>query len=350
MRSKIVKSVTGIVSVVALTFIALLPAQAAVQPSVEGGDIYRVRNITKNTDFTDPASADKCDQLQYRVRIHNPGPDTPLQGVVVKAVLPAAASTQNVSTVTVTADNASPSSVSDTATVNLSTAQKITYVPGSTQILNAQGGVISTTGDVTSGAGVNIGNVGISVNERRFVQFKASVDCPQQPPCTPPNPACTPPQQVSSGICKDLKLEVTSREKREVRATVTGEVTNATILGYKIDFGDGFTSTQQSETHMYSKDGTYTVKGQVEIRLANNTVVTRESENCTKQITFKADVKPEIVTPPAAPPTTPVTPAAQPTILPETGAAGVGLIAAAVSSLSSLGYYLATTGRRKFFN
>lgn len=169
-----------------MAFTVVAPVGAQVQSSIEGGDIYRVRNLTKGGAFADPATADKCDELQYRIRIHNPGPDAPLQNVTVKVVIPGAASTSNVSTATVSSSNASPSSVSDTATVNLAAAYKVTYVAGSAQILNADGGLISSTGDVTSGTGVNIGTVGISIGERRFVQFRALVDCPQPPPPAQP--------------------------------------------------------------------------------------------------------------------------------------------------------------------
>lgn len=187
MSIKKVLPVISLISAAAFIFTLLMPVRAAVQPSVEGGDIYRVRNVTKGTNFTDPASADKCDHLQYRVRIHNPGPDAPLENVVVKAVIPAAVSMRNVSTVTIAASNSNPVSRSDTATVNLSSSQKITYIPGSTQLLDANGGVIGGIGDIT--AGVAIGKVGVSVNEKRFVQFKAKVDCHKPPkPPHPPKP------------------------------------------------------------------------------------------------------------------------------------------------------------------
>lgn len=188
MRFKRILPVVSLVSAAAFLFTVLIPVRAAVQPYVEGGDIYRVRNLSKGTNFTDPAMADKCDYLQYRVRIHNPGPDAALENVVVKAVIPAEASTRNVSTVTITASNANPGSRSDTATVNLPSAQKISYIPGSSQLLDANGGVISRVGDVVSG--VNIGKVGVSVNQKRFVQFKAKVDCskPQPPKPQPPKP------------------------------------------------------------------------------------------------------------------------------------------------------------------
>ncbi len=184
--------------------ITAMPAQTFAAPYAEGGDIYRVRNVTKGTDFSDPALADKCDILQYKVRIHNPGPDEALTGVTVQAVFGTASSAQNISSIVIRASNASPSNTSDTATVNLSTPQKIAYIPGSSQLLGPNSEFIRGISDVTSGSGVPIGDVGVSVNEKRFVQFKAKVDCPQ-PPVTPPEqppvtPPVTPPPTPSTPI------------------------------------------------------------------------------------------------------------------------------------------------------
>ena len=213
----------GLVATVTI-FIAgvVAPALAQVQPSIQGGDIYRVRNLTKGTGFMDPGSADKCDELQYRVRIHNGGPEQALQNVVVKAVIPSNASTQNVSTVTVSASNASPGSTSDTATVNLSQSLRVTYVPGSSQLLNSSGGVISSIGDVTGGAGVNIGNVGVSLNETRFVQFKAKIDCPkppEQPRKPPEQPKPQPPKPQPPVVQQQQQQQQQSQQQTTV---VTG--------------------------------------------------------------------------------------------------------------------------------
>lgn len=164
---------------------------AAANPAgqIEGGDIYRVRNVTKNTAFTDPATADACETVQFRVRIHNPGPDA-LTGVKVKATLNTEASTSHSSTITVSADNANPASTTDTAGVNLSSAQKMSYVAGSTELLDANGAKMETLGDSILSDGVSVTNgVGVSTEQKRFVQFSAKVDCPT-PPVTPP---ATPP-------------------------------------------------------------------------------------------------------------------------------------------------------------
>ncbi len=177
---KLLSIVLGAVMVPAVAF-SQVAALAAGQ--IEGGDIYRVKNVTKMTDFTDPVSAVCGDTVQFKVRIHNPGPDA-LTGVKVSATLPAAAATSHSSKVTVSADNANPTSVSDTAGVNLSTAGKLAYVAGSTELLDAHNAKLQTLADGIVGGSVAVPNgVGVSTEQKRFVQFQAKVECE-----TPPTP------------------------------------------------------------------------------------------------------------------------------------------------------------------
>ncbi|HEX5744461.1 MAG TPA: hypothetical protein VFX84_03385 [Candidatus Saccharimonadales bacterium] len=206
-KSLVLSAATAvIVPVVGLTG----PALAAPVGQIEGGDIYRVRNVTKNTDFTDPASADLCETVQFKVRIHNPGPDT-LNNVVVKATLDSGVATSHSSKVTITADNANPSSTTDTAGVNLSKAGSLNYVSGSTELLDAHNSKLKDLPDGILSGGVNIGSAGVSIEQKRFVQFKAKTNCPtpkpeckvncvppSTPPSTPPTPAA-PTKLVNSG-------------------------------------------------------------------------------------------------------------------------------------------------------
>lgn len=160
---------------------------AATVGSIEGGDIYRVRNVTKNTTFTDPTSADKCETVQFKVRIHNPGPDA-LEGVNVKATLSNTAATSQSSQATVSADNANPASRTDTAGVNLTSAYKLNYIAGSTQLLDPNNTVLQNLPDGITASGVTLPDgVGVSLDQIRFVQFSAKVDCPT-PPTTPETP------------------------------------------------------------------------------------------------------------------------------------------------------------------
>lgn len=171
----------ALISVFALSFSGPVLAQTG-EGEIEGGNIYRVRNVTDGGDFTDPVSADACETLQYKVRIHDPGPAF-LSQVHVRVDLPAGESNSNTSTVTVSAQNADPSSTSDTATVNLSSSQSVSYVNGSTQLLDPSGNVISSLPDgiTGGGSGISIGNVGVSIEQLRFVQFKTKVSCPTPP-------------------------------------------------------------------------------------------------------------------------------------------------------------------------
>ncbi len=186
---KLKSLIAGAVIVPAVALTSTVSAATAGQ--IEGGDIYRVRNVTKNTEFTDPTNAAKCEVVQFKVRIHNPGPDA-LENVNVKASLPATAATSHSSKVTVTAANSNPTETTDTAGVNLTESLKINYVKGSTELLDANNAKLSTLPDTILTDGVNIETVGVSTQQKRFVQFKAQVDCPT-PPVTPPvTPPATP--------------------------------------------------------------------------------------------------------------------------------------------------------------
>lgn len=143
------------------------------------GDIYRVRNVSDNqTSFVKVANADLCETVQFKVRVHNAGPKT-LTNVKVKATLnQSAVSTTHTSTATVSADNNRENAVATgTASVDLSKAGKISYVAGSTELLDTNGNKLQSLGDTLLTSGVNIGSVAVSLNNMRFVQFKAKFNC-----------------------------------------------------------------------------------------------------------------------------------------------------------------------------
>ena len=184
-----VKSLVAAVLVVPI--ITASTAAAAPAGQVEGGDIYRVRNVTKNTAFTDPAAAVCGETVQFRVRIHNPGPDA-LTNVNVKATLTNQVATSHSSQVTITAENANPATTTDTAGVNLDKAASLKYVAGSAELLDANQSKLNNVSDsLVNGNGVNIGTVGVSTEQKRSVQFSATVECPTTPvtPTTPAAPA-----------------------------------------------------------------------------------------------------------------------------------------------------------------
>ncbi|MEK7561959.1 MAG: hypothetical protein AAB541_03810 [Patescibacteria group bacterium] len=186
---RFLKLATALAVVPIIAFAA--PALAVGEGQIESGDIYRIKNITKNIDFVDPANADSCNLLEYKVRIHDPGPGF-LTNVNVWVDLPSGADTNNISTIVVSAQNANPLSTFDTATLNLSSAQGVSYVNGTTQLLDASGNVIQNLPDGITQAGIAIGNVGVSFNNRKYVQFQARVSCPAPVPTPTPTPTPTP--------------------------------------------------------------------------------------------------------------------------------------------------------------
>ncbi|TAK88814.1 hypothetical protein EPO04_01710 [Patescibacteria group bacterium] len=184
---------TSAVAAVAVVSLVATPVMAAGQ--IEGGNIYRVKNDTQNTTFGDPVTAKPCEVVTFKVRIHNPGPD-PINNVNVKATLPTTVGTSHSSMVTVTAADANPTQITDTAGVNLSSAARLSYVPGSTQLLDPNNVVLNSLPDGILNGGVTVSSVGVSTQQIRFVQFKAQVDCPTtttEQPKTPATPAAAQP-------------------------------------------------------------------------------------------------------------------------------------------------------------
>lgn len=297
------------------------PALAASEGQIEGGNIYRVKNITKNTDFTDPVNADSCEVLQYKVRIHNPGPGF-LSNVNVKVTLPNGQATKHTSTVTVSAVNADPQNTTDTAVVNLSSSQNLSYQSGSTQLLDTNNGVLSNLSDGIAGAnGVNIGNVGVSINEIRFVQFQAKVSCPgpTEFTATATATATASASAEASASCPDGSASVSASASASATATATATATS------NISQAD---ADQKAKTLAQQKaDQEAQSKAQSEAK-ANAEAKAKASVKC-EQVTV----------------TSTVTPAGKgPVALPNTGIGSVAGLFAGVSALAAGAHYM--WGRR----
>jgi hypothetical protein len=289
-RTTLTTLAASLAAIAGLVF-ATLPAAAANEGQIASGNIYRVKNLTAGGDFGDPINADKCQELQYKVRLHNPGPGIVHQ-VNIKVNLPATSATSNVSTATITAADADPGTVSDTATVNLSSAQTISYENGTTQLLDANNNLLNGLPDGITQGGINIGNVGVSLTEIRFVQFKAKISCPETPPPPQPTFACT---------SLDINAD---NENRTVRITVftTTTANGATFKNAVLDWGDNSATltsdTLVGKTHSYAKAGTFTVSAVAHFTV-NGQDMTSGGPACAKTVTFsEKTTTPPTVTPP----------------------------------------------------
>jgi hypothetical protein len=190
--SKIAASL-AIVPVVAFA----LPVFAESPGQLQGGaNVYAVKNLTQKGSYGATATATTCDELQYSVDLHNTEFGK-LTGIVVKATLPSASATTNVSAMTATTAAGGTTGTSGSVTVKLDSAQTIRYEAGSTQLFDSKGTLIKTLPDGITTEGVNVGDLNGSTFE--FVNFKAKVNCP-----TPPKEECKP------GVPKgDKKCETT---------------------------------------------------------------------------------------------------------------------------------------------
>ena len=180
----------GLVSLAMAGTMSLAPmASADGTGQIEGGNIYLIKNLTQNTAYSNSASANACDELEYSIRLHNSG-FTAVNDINVAVTLAGGASTSNASTMTATYTNGVVPSTSATATVSLSTAQSISYESGTTKLYDGQDNLIKTLPDTVTGQGVNVGDIDGSTTE--FLNFKAKVNCPTPPPTPTPTPTPTP--------------------------------------------------------------------------------------------------------------------------------------------------------------
>lgn len=230
---------------------------------------------------------------------------------------------------TISASNAA--SVHDTATLNCSGGPvTLSLVPNTVQIYGSYAyswtGMPDSAVNGTSKLGNPVkgsGDMWGCWNYRMAVVYEVKV--------TKPAPKPTP----SAGQCKAVGLTI--GDNRTVTVTVNGETTNAQVIGYSIDFGDGYTSNQQTATHQYAGDGTYTIVAQVEIKLANGQIVWKTAEACQKQVTFTSH-KPPTVTPPTTVVTTTPPSVTPPSQLVNTGPGSVFGIFAAVTATGAGAY------------
>ena len=175
---------------------------------------------------------------------------------------------------TVSSENADPASTSFSATLNLSSAQSVSYVNGTAQLLNVNASLIKDLPDGITQGGINIGDLGPSVTE--FVQFEVKVSCPA--------PA---PQPVYTCNALNVSEPATKLIQADVQYTAKN---GATFKNVTYNFGDNstpLTTTNTSTSYTYAQYGTYNVTATVAFDVNGNNQ-TATSTNCTKTVSFVA--------------------------------------------------------------
>lgn len=265
---------TAAIAIVAVPIMLFASQALAVsEGQINGGNVnYKIKDLTTNSAYSNPANANACDLLEYKALIYNPGPSS-LNSVKVVATLPSTAATSNTSTMTASSVNADPSSTSFSATLNLSSAQSVSYTNGSAQLLDVNNKLIENLPDGITQGGVNIGDLGPSVAE--FVQFGVKVSCPPAP-----QPVYT---------CDELN--VTQPGTNQVQTAIQYTAKNgATFKSVTYNFGDGSTplnTTSSSSTYTYAQAGSYNITATVLFDV-NGASQTATGTNCTKTVSFTA--------------------------------------------------------------
>jgi hypothetical protein len=214
---------------------------------------------------------------------------------------------------TITASNAA--TVMDGLTISCGgKSVNLSYINGSASQYTIPGGTQALSDSiVTSGAPIGTmkpdGNVWGCWDQRVWLGLKVQVKSVPEVP-------------QSSGSCKAVDMVV--GDNRTVSVTVNGLTSdNASITGYRVDWGDGSTGNSQTDSHTYAKDGTYTITSSVQVKFADGHSEWLTAPACTKQVTFKSGV--------------PVTP---PTTLINTGPGDVAAIFAATTLAGAMAYRL----------
>lgn len=225
----------------------------------------------------------------------------------------------------ISASNASTVNDGMTITCTDGKTVNLNYVTGTAKQFSRTGTKALSDSIVTTGAPVGTdapdGNVWGCWEQRVYVTL--TVEVKEQP-----KPV------VGDGVCKVNDVVVLNQDKRNVRATINGVTTGqgASIVGYEINWGDGSAvSSKQTDTHTYTKEGTYKIVGRVQVKLADGTTKWVTSVDCTRTVKFEAG-KPPVI-PPVTPPTTTTT-------LPDTGAGSIFGIFAGVSAASAGAYQI----------
>lgn len=302
--------------------------------------------------YVDPVNAACANNMRFnlRVYVHNGasqdgngtgnGPSV-AHGTKVVVSLPGQETSNFGLNSTISSTNAG--SMSDGLTIHCTNGKvmKMNYVTGSAFQYSVPGGTQKLSDSiVTTGAPIGTmapnGDVWGCWDQRVWVGLTVEV---KEVPPAPSSAACT-------------LLELTFTDDRKVRAKVHGQVQNATITGYQINWGDGTVSNKQEDTHQYGV-GNFTAVGSVMATLASGTQVTVTSDACKKPLTFSQNNHcplPGKENLPVNSPEckeTPVNPVT-PTNLPNTGAGDLVGIFAATTIAGAIAYRLRLVAGRRF--
>ena len=239
-----------------------------------------------NSNRVDPISVTDNEEVTMQVYFHNNAASNlnlVAHNTMVKMTLPTGSSANQESTAFISADNATPQTVSDTLDMNSASPFTMTYEPGSAKLwTNYVSGAALSDSVVTTGALIGSngpdGNVPGCSQFSGFVTIKVIVHV-TPPPAPQPTFAC-------SG------LDVAEVDRTHFNFTAHATVQNANVTGYVFtakDNGGNVVDTKTVTTSALSAQyafansnpGTYTISAVV-----NTDHGSTNAADCTKQVTI----------------------------------------------------------------
>ena len=179
------KNITFILSVAAILFVfsPLATAYAAAVFNTSSGDLptIQVSNYTKNPGcsncWSTSVNADKGDIVSISIYYHNNSGETASQ-TKLRAQLPNVSATANFITGEVFADNAN--AARGTATINVSSKQTLTFIPGSVKWYpnrsTSQSALLfGQNGSEVIGNGLNVGDIAVGWATQGYLTFRVQV-------------------------------------------------------------------------------------------------------------------------------------------------------------------------------
>ncbi|MBU4477055.1 hypothetical protein KJ639_01230 [Patescibacteria group bacterium] len=201
-----------LVSFIAFSFfVAPAFASAAVDLGCfnnEGIKMLQIGNFTDTPGSTNwqnySISADAGEVVILLVHYHNFTANEIAKNVKIKTSFPSGSSSVHTASISLWADNSAV--FSDSANINISSSQTLSFITGSVLNYPKGGAGISVAGsDIVSSSGLNIGDVNYGNEESGYLSFKLQVSSVQVPAPTPtPAPATGSRPLVSTRSATDI--------------------------------------------------------------------------------------------------------------------------------------------------
>ncbi|HMH31261.1 MAG TPA: hypothetical protein VK534_02180 [Methylomirabilota bacterium] len=295
--------------------------------------------ITGSGGYQDAITVHDGQKLVLRTYIHNNANPNAIGEAAATAhntrmqvLLPTSKKTTNTAASQITADNASPGTVSDTVdfsgaspfTVEFdkSAPVQVTYRPNGAgdYVTNNLPGA-SFSNDQTLNA--NFGDWKGCFNYAALVTMTITVHMDNTPPVTP------------AYTCDAFNITADVNRSVKVSTFSTTATNGAVFKNATVNWGDNSAEVTNTNivglTHQYAADGTYTITSTAHFTV-NGQEVSAGGPQCAKVVTFKGNTPPTVTPPPTT--TTPGTPST----LVNTGPGEVAGIFAAVSAAAALAY------------